>query len=318
MGASPLFPPQKKTSLQNEVELAIGQAPQNYGISQSRWTLKAIREVVLHLKSYSLAGVWTVLRGMGIRHVRGRKYIHSPDSRYLEKLDYVLACISQYQADQQAIYFMDQLTVYLHPTENYDWSPKDEKQPLACQGYRSNRTFRICGALNCFTGETEFLVRSQISVPALVGFFQQLCARHPGKTVIVILDNWSVHWHPDLRAAVVNQHYPFTMTLPASWQKTQPKKKYVTMNIPVQLVYLPTYASWLNPIEKLWRWLKQDLIHHHRLTDKFDELKQRVIEWLSSSDHQADPLVRYVGLLAEGGVIAKARNLAIYNNLWSG
>ncbi|MBK9008807.1 MAG: transposase [Anaerolineae bacterium] len=23
----------------------------------------------------------------------------------------------------------------------------------------------------------------------------------------------------------------------------------------------PTYASWLNPIEKLWKWLKQEVLH---------------------------------------------------------
>ncbi|MBK9335612.1 MAG: transposase [Lewinellaceae bacterium] len=37
------------------------------------------------------------------------------------------------------------------------------------------------------------------------------------------------------------------------------------MNLPVQLHFLPTYASWLNPIEKVWKMLKQDLVHNHPL-----------------------------------------------------
>jgi hypothetical protein len=31
----------------------------------------------------------------------------------------------------------------------------------------------------------------------------------------------------------------------------------------LQSVWLPTYAPWLNPIEKLWRWLRQDVLKMH-------------------------------------------------------
>ena len=27
----------------------------------------------------------------------------------------------------------------------------------------------------------------------------------------------------------------------------------------IEPVWLPTYAPWLNPIEKLWRWLRQEV-----------------------------------------------------------
>ena len=39
--------------------------------------------------------------------------------------------------------------------------------------------------------------------------------------------------------------------------------------LPIQLVPLPTYASWCNPIEKLWRQLRQELLHLHRFADRF-------------------------------------------------
>jgi len=32
----------------------------------------------------------------------------------------------------------------------------------------------------------------------------------------------------------------------------------------ITLVYLPTYAPWLNPIEKLWRKAYQEVLHLHR------------------------------------------------------
>ncbi len=240
---------------------------------------------------------------MGIRHLRGREYIHSPDRLYDEKLSLVQQTISQYQAGQQEVYFMDQLTIYLHPSVACDWS---EVQPLSRQGHLSNKTFRICGALNCFNGEVHTLMRNKISIPSLVEFFEQLCRKHPGKTIFLILDNWTVHWHPDVRAVLEPQLYPYQMTLPKSWQKLKPRKKYIGRNLPLQLVYLPTYASWLNPIEKTWRWLKQDFLHHHCKKDNMEGLKNSVRAWFQSPEHTAQQMLGYVGLKNPEGIYAQA------------
>jgi len=34
------------------------------------------------------------------------------------------------------------------------------------------------------------------------------------------------------------------------------------------LVPLPTYGSWTGPIERLWRWLKQEVLHLHSYAGK--------------------------------------------------
>ena len=45
-------------------------------------------------------------------------------------------------------------------------------------------------------------------------------------------------------------------------------------------VWLPTYAPWLNPIEKLWRWLKGDVLKQHRLAGDWPALRRRVTAFL--------------------------------------
>ncbi|MBL1378410.1 transposase [Zobellella iuensis] len=55
--------------------------------------------------------------------------------------------------------------------------------------------------------------------------------------------------------------------------------------MPIQIVPLPTYASWLNPIEKLWRKLRQELTHPHPWG--------RFLEQFASDSVE---LLRYVGL----------------------
>lgn len=70
-------------------------------------------------------------------------------------------------------------------------------------------------------------------------------------------------------------------------------------------MYLPTYAPWLNPIEKLWRWLCQEVLHLHRLADRRDQLQRTVDGFLGqfAEPHTAacQALLRYVGLAHPGG-----------------
>ena len=65
-------------------------------------------------------------------------------------------------------------------------------------------------------------------------------------------------------------------------------------------IWLPTYAPWLNPIEKLWRWLKETIIKMHRLASDWPALHQRVNDFLQQFVRGSRTLLRYVGLLGEG------------------
>ena len=53
---------------------------------------------------------------------------------------------------------------------------------------------------------------------------------------------------------------------PRNWATVptqEARKQCEDWHLPLQLVELSTYASWCNPIEKLWRKLKQELFHLH-------------------------------------------------------
>jgi hypothetical protein len=64
----------------------------------------------------------------------------------------------------------------------------------------------------------------------------------------------------------------------------------------IWIVQVPTYASWCNPIEKLWRWLKQDLIHLHRCAHDLDQLRTHIRTFLDAFATGSQELVQYVGL----------------------
>ena len=91
----------------------------------------------------------------------------------------------------------------------------------------------------------------------------------------MIQDNWNIHTHPDVLEAL------------AAYPRIKP-------------VWLPTYAPWLNPIEKLWRWLRQDVLKMHRWVEDWPRVKQRVHDFLDQFAHGSSDLLRYVGLVGKG------------------
>lgn len=59
---------------------------------------------------------------------------------------------------------------------------------------------------------------------------------------------------------------------PKTWP-TEPTSQAQWLDLLIELLMLPTYASWTNPIEKLWRKLKQEELHLHRFQDEWSGLR---------------------------------------------
>lgn len=143
----------------------------------------------------------------------------------------------------------------------------------------------MIGALNALTGQVDYLDNYIVGRRQVSAFYRQLDrgysdARH----VYLIQDNWSIHHHPDVLATLD--------TLPR-----------------LEPVWLPTYSPWLNPIEKLWRWLKGDVVKGHRLAADWLALRHRVRQFLDQFASGSDSLLRYVGL-AGTGTLATACKVA--------
>lgn len=68
----------------------------------------------------------------------------------------------------------------------------------------------------------------------------------------------------------------------------------------LEIVWLPTSAPWLNPIETLWRKLRQEVLRQHRLAGDGDGLLARVRACFAQFTHGAETLLTAVGLRGEG------------------
>ena len=75
----------------------------------------------------------------------------------------------------------------------------------------------------------------------------------------------------------------------------------------LEAVFLPTYAPWLNAIEKLWRWLKGAVLKQHRLAADWRALRHRVGAFLDQFATGTEAVLRYVGLLGDGKLAQACR-----------
>jgi hypothetical protein len=250
-----------------------------------------------------------LLDRLGLTWQRGRDAVRSPDAAYPAKLATVAAVLAHGRrpARREVALYLDELTYYRQPTLAHAWAARGGDQPRAHRSHRSSTVTRIVGALDAHTGQVHAHQASAIGVEQLVALYQHLAARYPqARRLWIIQDNWPVHYHPDLLVALEPQRLVrrWPRRLPPCWPadpSPRAVRKWGALHLPIQLVPLPTYASWTNPIEKLWRRLKQAVLHLHPLADHLDDLRALVQTFLDQFTAGSTSLLRATGLLNADG-----------------
>ncbi len=261
-------------------------------------------------------GRW-LRRGLGVSRQRARLYVHSPDGAYAPKLAAAITDAIAGAGPTVDVYFGDELTVSSHASCGYDYraaraSARADGQPRAQLSRGGERTRRIAGLLDVRTGAVISEVRQATSVACLVRLLERACERaeeqRGRRGIIVVWDNWPVHFHHDVLGRLVPQATPFALPVPRSWRECRPRPATAAAaKLDVQLCPLPTYASWLNPIEKVWKRHKADHYHGHNRGEDFGGFDELVRGVMAEADAPDDGMLEYCGLLGEGNIYTEAR-----------
>jgi DDE superfamily endonuclease len=241
-------------------------------LPRSRWWLDGLRQAIPWLAPLSLSGVWRLLRRLDVVYKRGQESVYSPDPDYDAKLAAIAAARQEAQADPRRVVFLyqDEMTYYRQPTVSQGYARRGSIGPRAWRHPGSNPGRRVAACLNVVTGQLHTCQRAHFRIPALRHFFTEVAAAYPdADRIYIALDNWPVHFNPALLE-----------TLPAS----------------ITLLRLPTYASWTNPVEKVWRYLRQEVIHLHPHATEWLRMWERVEDWLAHWHRPSPALLHYVGL----------------------
>ena len=271
-----VFPPLLPQQAKDQIDLLLRQSPRQHGIKRTRWRLQDVGRALSWLNGYSDAGIHKVLKRLGFSRKAARGFIRSPDPHYHDKWRAILQAFQEAvsQPEKVVLLLIDELTYYRRPSEAPAYYRQGKSQPKARKANRPNTRTRVAAALNAITGQVIYIQRSKIGKQALIPFYAQMRAAYPhAEKIYLVQDNWSPH------------------KLPEVMQTLQANR--------LTALFFPTYASWLNPIEKLWRWLRQEVIHMHNLANDLETLRSQVIEFLDQFALGSDPLLHYVGLLSD-------------------
>lgn len=138
--------------------------------------------------------------------------------------------ISQISARRETvIYALDESHFSNRPYLVRGWFKKGERFRIQTPGKRESLT--CFGGLNLKTRKFYWKKSAKSGSDAFLSFLSQLRQKDPGKQVVIILDNVSIH-------------------------KSGKVKRYLKRHPDIHLFYLPTYSPEYNPVELFWKWIK--------------------------------------------------------------
>lgn len=169
------------------------------------------------------------------------------------------------------MWFEDEASFYRHPTPARAWAARGPRQPLAKGHPASNTPWRVAASLDPVAGRLTHRFHRRVDAPAIGRFYQQMTvAAGPAERIYLVMDNLPLHHHQHALTAVAGD----------------PR---------VVILWLPTYAPWLNPTEKVWKWVRQRFAHMHEAAADFAYFGRRLRETLNLAAADPAALLRYTG-----------------------
>lgn len=171
-----------------------------------------------------------------------------------------LEWIAQYEKlkaklqQDETICFMDGV----HPTHNtqisYGWIKKGVRKELAANSGRSR--LNLTGAIDLISRKLHVSEDKTLNADSTIAFFKQVEAAYPTmKKVHIFADN-------------------------APYYKNREVTKYLETS-KIILHHLPPYSPNLNPIERLWKWMKERVLYN-TYYDDFNGFRNAVLGFLQS------------------------------------
>jgi len=146
----------------------------------------------------------------------------------------------------------------VHPTHNtqisYGWIRKGQRKEICSNTGRQR--INLCGAVDLVEQKLHFQEDTMLNAESTITFLQKLETAYPTKKKVhLFLDN-------------------------ARYYRNKKVKLYLETS-KINVHYLPPYSPNLNPIERLWKWMKQRVLYN-TYYEHFDDFKQAIFGFLES------------------------------------
>ena len=150
---------------------------------------------------------------------------------------------------------MDEAAIALDPVLRKCWTKRGQ-QPLIPAAVGKPPAHHIFGGFNWSNGTISWTLAGRRNSDSFIHWLEHLMEDcDPTKQIVLIMDNASFHHSAAARAAIALY---------------EPR---------LLAIYLPPYAPNLNPIERYWRHLK-DQVCAHKLYPNMDALRDAIVKEL--------------------------------------
>jgi len=169
------------------------------------------------------------------------------------------------------IWFEDEASFYGNATAARVWARQGRRQPHARGRAGTDHAWRMAAGFDPVHGRLRHRSYRRIDAPLIGQFYAHLATvSAPADRIYLVMDNWPVHHHQNALQAVAQDDR-------------------------VRILWLPTYAPWLNPTEKVWKWVRQHFCHMHQDADNFERFGQHLTATLDLAGQDPQAMLRYTG-----------------------
>jgi transposase len=218
--------PKKTTPEQRDRIVAVARTrPDHQGVPLTRWSLP---KLAAHLAGMGVCLSEEALRltliGAGLSHQRTRSWKWSPDPDFQSKAERVLSLYREKPENGVVVCFDEMGPIQLIPHHGSGWAPVKRPERLRATYSKKNGVRYLFGAYDVHQDRLHGRLRTHKNAVEVLAFYRQIRMRYdPRLRIYLVADNLSTHKTPAIR----------------EWAEMSN----------VELVFTPTYASFLNRIE---------------------------------------------------------------------
>jgi transposase len=246
--------PKKTTPEHRDRIVAVARArPDTQGVPLTRWSLpKLARHLAGMDIDLSAETLRQTLIAAGLSYQRTRSWKWSPDPDFQAKAERVLGLYRRCPPGGVVVCFDEMGPIQLIPHQGSGWAQQKRPERLRATYSKHGGVRYLFGAYDVHADRLHGRLRPHKSAREVLGFYRQIRMRYsPKLRIYLIADNLSTHKTPEVRAWAEHNN--------------------------VELVFTPTYASFLNRIECHFWAINEFVVNNADYTD-WDTFKKAMAD----------------------------------------
>lgn len=225
-------------------EIVLEKSPSDFDYPSGTWTGPILRDYILKMFNLSISrsAIYVVLKKeMGLSYQKGKGiFLEVDEGQRNEKIEFLKKKLQTESNENTTVVFLDEASLSNTATVSHSWS-KRGKQPHIPQKQRHRERRTLFGCVEKSTGKVVDTVADKGNKYTFAAFLIKICREFKGKKVFVVLDNVRFHHAKRIKGILErNKHR-------------------------IELVFLPPYSPDLNPIERIWWYMRKKVTHNRGL-----------------------------------------------------